>query len=196
MKKALVASLCLLAVVLTNTDGLASGVSDGVTVHGHWKIEVLEPDGTLVSVTEFENAFVGGSMLAALLTRDLAIGLWSVWLEDSSGSGACFDGTNAKPCVLRESTYTPSGSGWEFNNLQVVSQGNPVVVLHGTAQASYSDTIEVVATVMNACATTQPLGSNCNDPSMTSAFTSTTLSSPVSVQPNQHIQVTVSISFN
>ena len=50
--------------------------ADGIKVHGHWKIDVRDPDGKLVSQTEFENALTtndpnaasGDFALAALLS--------------------------------------------------------------------------------------------------------------------------------
>src|SRR6267378_4379919 len=35
------------------------GQKEGITVHGHWTIDVRNPDGTLVTHREFENAYIG-----------------------------------------------------------------------------------------------------------------------------------------
>src|ERR1035438_8313432 len=38
----------------------ARGKSEGIKVHGHWVIEIRNPDGSLASRHEFENALVTG----------------------------------------------------------------------------------------------------------------------------------------
>src|SRR5947208_12840021 len=59
------------------------GPKEGIKVHGHWTIEVRNPDGTLVTHREFENALTsdGGFALSAVLGRALTLGLWRIQLE-------------------------------------------------------------------------------------------------------------------
>jgi hypothetical protein len=46
----------------------AGGAREGIKVHGHWTIEIRNPDGTLASRSEFENSLQGGeTLLAGLL---------------------------------------------------------------------------------------------------------------------------------
>jgi len=54
---------------------------EGVTIHGHWVIDVRNPDGTLVEHRDFENSLVtvgalvsGDQLLAGLLTGNLSVG--------------------------------------------------------------------------------------------------------------------------
>jgi len=67
------------------------GSHDGIKVHGHWTIEVRNPDGTLVSHTEFENALCttpssnaqtaspyGDSVIANLLSGNYVTGGWNI----------------------------------------------------------------------------------------------------------------------
>ena len=62
------------------------GSTEGIKVHGHWTIEVRDPDGSLVSRTEFDNALSGGtSRLPKVLARVYTIGLWGVKLGDING---------------------------------------------------------------------------------------------------------------
>src|SRR5580704_12645686 len=62
------------------------GQTEGIKVHGHWTIEVRNPDGTLVDHREFENSLApanggnGAGLLAALLGRVVSAGSWSVVL--------------------------------------------------------------------------------------------------------------------
>jgi hypothetical protein len=69
------------------------GQQEGIKVHGHWTIEVLNPDGSLVKHYEFDNALepTGKTTLASLLTRNSSPGFWIVLLQSSSciGTGDC-----------------------------------------------------------------------------------------------------------
>jgi hypothetical protein len=59
----------------------AKGQHEGIKVHGYWRIDVLDPDGKLVSHTEFENALTQGDpnglsgdfFLANLLTGNFLL---------------------------------------------------------------------------------------------------------------------------
>src|SRR5262249_34009856 len=43
------------------------GPGDGIKFHGHWTIDVKNPDGSLASHHEFENALIGSGALALSL---------------------------------------------------------------------------------------------------------------------------------
>jgi hypothetical protein len=60
----------------------ARGQQEGIKVHGHWTIEVRNPNGTLVTHREFENALTpsGGLCLSFILTRNGTPGLWRIHL--------------------------------------------------------------------------------------------------------------------
>ena len=60
----------------------ASGMNTGIKVHGHWTIDVLNPDGTLVKHVEFENALtlVGAETLPLILGRAATPGAWAIGL--------------------------------------------------------------------------------------------------------------------
>lgn len=88
------------------------GNHEGIQVHGHWTIEVRNPDGKLVSHTEFENALqpTGADALTGLLSGQYVSGGFEVGISTSAtptiatpGSGLCGnDGT----CILQDSrTY-------------------------------------------------------------------------------------------
>lgn len=71
----------------------SKGAHEGIKVHGHWTIEVRNPDGKLVSHTEFENALNsaagalnGQTILAALLGRTATESSWSVTLQSPPGT--------------------------------------------------------------------------------------------------------------
>src|SRR5712692_7791334 len=66
------------------------GLGQGIQVHGWWTISVLNPDGTLVRHTEFENALQSGTgdlMLAQILGAQTSIGAWEVNVSPGGGTG-------------------------------------------------------------------------------------------------------------
>lgn len=70
---------------------LGKGQNEGIHVHGHWTIEVRNPDGKLVTHREFENGLStinGAGFLAALLGRVVTPGGWQVELMDSAQRNA------------------------------------------------------------------------------------------------------------
>jgi hypothetical protein len=95
----------------------AKGESEGIKVHGHWTIEVRNPDGKIVSHTEFENAlspgFVfplpgsfalesvqlpgGSAFLSAVMTGQAVVTPenWAILLEGPSG----LTGLSGAPCI-------------------------------------------------------------------------------------------------
>ncbi len=62
-----------------------NAMNTGVKVHGHWIIEVRNPDGSLVTHREFENEIqvAGVATLASLLARTATPGAWSIGLGDA-----------------------------------------------------------------------------------------------------------------
>ena len=166
-------------------------------VSGHWTIEVREPDGSLVSRQEFENALqsIGRESLAQFLARDKTPGLWRVYLGVSiSPTSPCLDTStgSAVVCVVAESGDV-TGSN-VFRNLAVSLNSASVVRLSGTATAQRDGEVGVVATTVFRCANTIAPSSPCS--SGLGTFTQKTLTTPVPVLLNQQVVVTVDISFN
>lgn len=90
----------------------ARGRHEGITVHGHWVIEVKNPDGKVASHSEFENAlssgFVfafagsgpmpsGSSLLSALITAQTMVTpvAWAILLE-----GPSYPAATGAPCTF------------------------------------------------------------------------------------------------
>ena len=98
----------------------AGGNHEGITVHGHWTIEVKNPDGKLVSHTEFENALVqpvGAVNLSSLLFGTIVPGGFWVRLTDGIGDGGpCPSITTAfgleTNCILIGSLVSPEPAGF------------------------------------------------------------------------------------
>lgn len=51
------------------------GTREGIKVHGHWTIDIKNPDGSLASHHEFENALVqsGQTALSSVLSHNVTV---------------------------------------------------------------------------------------------------------------------------
>jgi hypothetical protein len=96
----------------------------GIKIHGHWVLEVKNPDGTVVNRREFNNSLVTGStcsvagtcayvsgdqLIAALLTGDLTPGGLGVTLITGTTTG--LDPTTFCPVNANGSDNPPTGIG-------------------------------------------------------------------------------------
>jgi hypothetical protein len=146
----------------------------GLTVHGHWVINVREPDGTLVEHREFENSLQpgGAGMLVGLLSGYMVPGDWMIVLGPGNNGGlsACV-GPLFPACGLVHniSTYPAislcgsvgNGSGfyctgsvlsYTYNLIGVTGVGSGSIVLNGTITANQTGQIGQVQTILSACA--------------------------------------------
>jgi hypothetical protein len=64
----------------------AKGQREGIIVHGHWTIEVRNPEGRVVTHREFENSFLDQDVLAGLLGHASAAGGLSITLLGTCGT--------------------------------------------------------------------------------------------------------------
>lgn len=178
-----------------------SSATEAITVHGHWVIEVRNPDGTLATRREFNNALLpqGGASLAQLLGRSISMGLWRVRLDSTSGDGPCDAGGAAALCLLQEPSDSETLPTFYKTLAVEVSEQNELV-LRGTATAQRDGEIDLVHARLFRCTPDLPP----NDPASCQqtlgnvfrGFTETTLGSPVSVATGQVILVTVTMSFS
>ncbi len=181
------------------------GLNMGIKVHGHWVIEVRNPNGNLARHVEFENSLVGsgGLVLAGLLggTWSVSPQTWTVWISGTMG----FNGTNG-PCSNGQSCFIVSPTSCtsacapnEFNNLSITTPGNGTTLsLTGTATAANSSAIDMVGTIVRTCGNTVAPGScTLNSSNAGYPFTQATNfpGSPVNVTAGQTINVSVTISF-
>jgi len=83
------------------------GIYNGITVHGHWTIEVRNPDGKVVTHREFENSVVPGNGPQAI--ESMMLGAWvpQAYRVVLSGTGASQSPANAPaPCSYNSSPAT------------------------------------------------------------------------------------------
>lgn len=161
--------------------------SEGIQVHGHWTIDVKNPDGSLASHHEFENAYVGGIVLSYFMGGYRSTGTMEVDLTASSPSGNLAIIESSCP----HSTPPP---GYFYNPQKSVP--SIALHLHGTAQAVVTTSIVSVSTVVYSCSSNVlPSACNCSNGSPFQV-TLTTLPQPIPVQQDQEIVVNIDISFS
>jgi hypothetical protein len=179
------------------------GPKEGIKVHGHWTIDVRNPDGTLVSHREFENALTtnGAALLARFIGRVNTPFQWFVALTSDAGltNGPCGDGGPGICTIVEQNDVSFTDAPNRFLNLTVtVPTGNSAnankLVLSGSATTGTSaGQVLTVSTGLTAC----PAGTNsCPNTTLQVLMTQATLSSPVNTAPGQIVQVTVVISFS
>lgn len=177
----------------TGSDG---GTQEGITVHGHWTIEVSEPDGTLVERREFDNALdeeYGALILARCLARKRTVAFWEIELT-SYPKEPYFS-------VEIQEAGDPGTGAHVFKTLTVelVDTGDNAgtIMLSGTASAHQDNKISYVKTNLITVSPNQaPSATQFSGTKWSSPFTETTLSPGVEVTEGQQVAVTVSISFS
>jgi hypothetical protein len=175
----------------------------GIKIHGHWKIVVKNPDGSIAQTREFENSLTaaGGNALAQFLSGALG---------NSSTGGLAIDllSTGTTICGKANCGMAPNTTGGIGANFCITQNycsptaltttvNGSSVLLAGQITATQSGTITSVATVLGVCdrsispytcQTTNAGGNN-------GTFTSTNITA-IAVNAGQLVQVTVTISFS
>jgi hypothetical protein len=154
----------------------SKGQHEGIKVHGHWTIEVRNPDGKLVSHREFENSLGGypfgngAGLLAGILGRIVTPGSWQVTLYDPTlGNQVIINEPNSaasSECLTVVSSIQSGGrAGSCSNNLSVagpqlttggissgsLTGGTLTFTGSGTVPSGFPATIGVVDTADFVC---------------------------------------------
>jgi hypothetical protein len=195
------------------------GPQEGIKVHGHWIIEVRNPDGSLAERREFDNALTqsGRNLLLSYLGRFWSVGGWAIVLGSGTANSGPFNGP--APCigdasaagfpalcgvsgdntrgVIAESTY-PSTSANVFKTLTIdvptIGANAFKLVLSGAATAQQNGTIGFVQTAANQLFN-QPPSASYPAGGGGLGFTLAVFA-PVTLTTGQQVQVTVIISFS
>jgi len=211
------------SVPVSAPDAIASsapdkGPQEGIKVHGHWTIEVTNPDGTLAQHREFDNALTstGASWLPEVIGRQTSVGGWFIeltssysyqnawstsWVCDNPCTFQCCSGHyEPGPGYIVESSFNYSMGGGYFKNLtvDVPTSGNNTgkLVLSGSATAGIDGQIDEVHTQFCNLAPTSPPSGEYSQSSGYD-FTSKILDNhPVMLKAGQQVAVTVVISFS
>ena len=180
---------------------------EGIKVHGHWIIEVKNPDGSRADYREFDNHLVaeGGPALARILGIQTVPATWFIWIG-SNGPGDLCQRTpgNIISCGITTPIGAQGGSPNEFfPNLQMSvptsgpNAGKLVFSGSATSTSPSPSTLNYVLTQMWMCPSSLPAGQTCFGAGISQAnITRAELSPAVPIQPGQVIQVTVIISFS
>jgi len=180
------------------------GPQEGIKIHGRWTVEVRNPDGSVASRHEFNNALVptsGERVLAGLLGRFYRhIQRWQIFLETPETGVCAAQLPEFASCPIAEHTGAgpaPMGTLSVIVPTFVVGGGETIpdqgiVELRGMTQFTAQGTIQRVATNLNLC-----LDTACQSaPPSFYQFTSHVLAAPIPVAANQVVQVTVVFSFS
>lgn len=195
-----------LVVVLGATLALAGGTlaaepagSEAVRVHGHWVLEVRDPDGSLVARREFNNALTaaGATGLSNILARANSVGTPGPWWIRFGGSPSPCAGFPLD-CVISESRHFVAASPAVAKVLTVV--GDPLR-LSGSLTVPGAGSISTVSTLMHTCgptvapsACTGTLGPAGNPFPGQFVFTSANITA-VPVVAGQQVLITVTFAF-
>ncbi len=183
-------------------ENASGGPHEGIKVHGHWIIEVRNPDGTLVTRREFENSLHPGGVaaLSSILARTTSPGFWQVVVDGSQGSQPCVqNGTLPSGCAAVEPA---SGPGFPANgsyptlkvSAPTTGANSGQLVLTGTVTAQATAGVALVFTQNMLCSPNVAPATPCQSGNF-SIITSATIPS-IAVSAGQIIQVTVTISFS
>jgi hypothetical protein len=143
-----------------------------IKVHGHWVINVRNPDGTLAGHRDFENSLVildgGDAFLIGLLGGLYVPGDFMIAIAGS----ACKNGIagHSSTCGIVRSTATPPGStlcgpnyltsicdpSLSSNVVLNPALKGPSITFSGSVAASGAGTITEVTTLFNSCGTANP----------------------------------------
>lgn len=186
---------------------------EGITVHGHWVIDVRNPDGSLASHLEFENRLAlpgdepfggaGNRILAALLGRSSSAGVWEIQLHGINVD-LCQDlgAPVVNGCVITE-PLAPTVAANYFKNLTMTTDLQAgTVTLKGTARTNSCSgcgplPVTHVNTALRTCAAASAPSSPCTANQGGGVFTKTEVPDPKPlVNFNQSVDVTVIISFS
>lgn len=177
-----------------------SGTSQGIDVHGHWIIQVLDPDGELVSRNEFDNYLVSRITLARILSREKTVGNWSIYVSGPHGDPLSRD---RRTCIICEPSDPQPDPYHYFPNLTVTREatttGHDKLVLSGRMTVEIDSSVGEVFTKLSTC---DPTVSPADCPGSASVsrggdFTGTILpiGSEIPVTAGQEILVIVEITF-
>jgi|SRR5688572_9286089 len=163
--------------------------ADGIKVHGHWTIEVRNPDGSLVSHHEFENALMpaGARNLARFLGRVNSPGLWSVLLLSLA------DPPLSPYSIMSENRHLDPTGGELTVSVPTSGPNQDKLVLSGSFTSPDVRTLLRVNCDVTLCPTGSPA---CQSGTLTSNFTVRELATQIPVRTGQIVQVTVVFSFS
>jgi len=189
----------------------------GIRMHGHWAIDIKNPDGTLAHHHEFENSLTDGGYLIALMAGYAVPGDYAIFVNAPYGGTApCTSNGNGGCVIVRSTTTGPGGTlcvnfycvtGLTYTYNFGTNGGGPYsMVLAGSVTATQAGSIGYVNTYHGGCpsnvdrttalTTVSPATCATTADSVSGAGLSSATPNTISVASGQIIQVTVTISFS
>jgi hypothetical protein len=202
-----------------SSKGGSGAINQGFKMHGHWVIDVKNPDGTVVQHRDFENSLVSSApqFLIGLMSGYFIPGDYEILLASLSGSAPC-EGPQTGGCAIVRSLTTFPGAndcliyycGTGLTYTYNLANGGPYsMVLAGSITANQAGNIGEVVTRYNSCGNAPevygpPTTIETSSPASCVANTTTNLFGSLSsatitsvpVANGQIIQVTVTITFS
>ena len=180
-----------------------------IKVHGHWVIDVRNPDGTPAARRDFDNAVTpfGKTHLVNVLLRSFSVAPFFIVVGSSTGDGPCkglpnLVGYGPNMCFAAHPSsingLTPSSVSPTLT--QTIGGQGDRIILAGAITARTAGQIDMVATVQPTCIPTAA-SSDCHSMGAGGAFTSHDLRdqqgalAPIPIVAGQIVQVTVTFSF-
>jgi len=196
----------------------SGGNREGVKMHGHWVIDVKNPDGTIAEHRDFENTITGygQELLAGVISGYVVPSDYGIFLS-SSGTVPCAEPQGFAGCVILRSLSTLPGSAvcpyyTCFTGLTLTptlidnASTGSAIVLAGTFTATQGGTITGVTTLYGTCpaqigsatALTTVSPSTCSQTQGSGGYRQLSQApvSTVTVVTSQIVQVTVTITFS
>jgi hypothetical protein len=196
-----VPNAALSPVVASSAPG--SAPQEGIKVHGHWTIEVRNPDGSIAERREFENAVYqpnGSQALTSFLSRQASVGGWGISMWSSTINDDAF--VPGSGCIIGEPAWPYNAENY-FKNLTIstrhdVSDTEDVyrLILSGSATALRDGKIDRVETIVALLRASEPPSESYATPFGISPVTMKLLVSAVNLSAGQQVLVTVVISFS
>jgi len=195
--------------------------NEGLKIHGHWVIDVQDPDGTPSSHQEFENSVTTGgqALLIGLLAGYVVPADYEIFLQSTSSTSApCVNPATGytgcaivrtlatQPAILTCPNYICNTTlTYAYNNANLTTGSS--MVLSGQFTANQNGSINYVSTYAGTCpinpaqstlATTSPADCLAKSASIGgfSSLTATALTTPTTMTAGQVLIVTVTITFS
>jgi hypothetical protein len=166
--------------------GRRASRGDDIAVHGHWMIEVRNPDGTLASHNEFENACVFcGDVVSQVLAKQASVAYWTLQLTGGGTSGPCTNsiGQPSQCYLIEPGSVDPGRENDIFPTLALTATGG-TFSLAGNFAATANGQIIDVGSRVGTTLIAQTL------------FSFRALSTPIQIALGQRVYVTVTFSFS
>jgi hypothetical protein len=166
-------------------------------VHGHWTLQVRQPNGRVVRTYRFHNDLYpsfGAGRISQILLGNVTPGSWQIYLFGPPGGMPCEQFGSPTGCSIVKSGW--SGVGHTFDNLAQSAITNGLR-LRGSAIADRDGTIGNVWTYVSGCSAT--VAPNDCTPALSSSTTVVTqrvLATAVGVLAGQQVLVTVDLTFS